>query len=300
MQRKKMKWIVITMMVAVLVISTSCGSSSSGNVKNEQSDALSEKHEDLAEEKTLSFSTGKIYEGNDCIINLTESNEKNLNFEIENNSSKDLSFNIHSLSVNGIMTNCSIYTGSVDIPSQKKGKMQIIIESEWKENIDNIEYMDMVFWVYDNSENFKDFDTGIIRLTTNYYTDEKEFEVNRDYQEENGLVIVCNSMDINAISYSIINKNDYTVETNLENCSLNEWAFEPGYSLHVFSDSAMSSIDGYGIIVFPNSMANVIVDISSFVDENNIEDIKSFEFSLDVIPNGDYFSEEHTGKICFQ
>lgn len=300
MQKKKTKWAAIAMILAALIVLASCGSSTNENVKNEQSDTLSEKDGDLVEGKTLSFLTGQIYEGNDCTISLVEGDEENLNFEIENRSSKDLSFYIHSLSINGIMVNYTDCIQSADTPSQKKGRMQVKFESEWMKDIDNIEYIDVVFWAYDNSESFKDFDTGIIRLTTNNYTEEKEFEASGDYQEENGLTIVCNSMDTNAISYSIINKNDYTIETNLENCSLNEWAFEPGYSLHVFSDSVMSSIDGFGIIVFPNSMANVVVDISEFVNDYNIDEVKSFEFSLDVIPNDDYYNDEHTEKIIFK
>lgn len=98
----------------------------------------------------------------------------------------------------------------------------------------------------------------------------------------------------------MINNNNYLVETTLENCSINGWAFEPGYSFSESSDSLTASLDGSGVIIFPNCLANVTVDISDFMEENNMEKVKDFEFSLDVLPEEDYYKETHTKKIVFK
>ena len=235
----------------------------------------------------LSFDVGEIYNDKGCVISVTGGDERSINLEIENSSKKDYSFDVHAMSINGIMTNCNIYTGDTDVPSQKKAKMNIDIANEWLEHIDDIKYVDLIIWGYDNAESMKDFDTGIIRIKTNLFDKEESFKAGDDAQKDSGLVVYKNSIDEECVSYSIINKNDYFVETNLENCSINEWAFDP-------------ALDGYEIIVFPNSMAIVNVDVSNFVEENDIDEVKEFEFSLDVIPNEDYFEEKSTGKICFK
>lgn len=265
-----------------------------------QTESEGEKEEVFRDEENFIYApmyqTGQIYMENECIITLVAGDEKKLNLEIENNSSKDYSFDVHAMSINGIMANCNIYTGSTNVPSQKKGKMQIEFENEWLDGIGNIEYIDLLIWVYDNSVNYKDFDTGILRITTNYFEEEKEFEKGENFYEEKGIIVVQNSMNTDSVSYSVINKNEYTVETNLQNCSINGWTFEPGYSLHGTS----ISIDGYGIIVFPNSMATVVVNVSDFLKEYEFEEINDFEFSLNIVPNDDYFNKENIGKIHFQ
>ena len=65
------------------------------------------------------------------------------------------------------------------------------------------------------------------------------------------------------------------------------------------NDSLVASLDGFNVIVFPNCIANVSVGVSDFMEENNIEDIENFEFSLDIFPNEDYEEEIHSDKIVF-
>lgn len=269
-----------------------------GQTVETQSEKIEEREEANNNEKENNFETGILWDGNGCIIYNKNKNE--LSFQIENNSDKNYNFNIHSMAINGVMTNCNIYTGSIDIPSGANGKMKIEIDDSWVERTDDIEYIDLVIWAYDKNSNFLDFETGIIRITTECYSEEKEFEPKEEYTETNGLFVFENSINENKISYSIINTNNYQVETDLQNCSINGQAFEPGYSTHITSDSIGASLDGYGIIVFPNSIANVVVKTDEFVEENKIEKIETFEFSLKITPNGDYTKQKDSDKIIFE
>lgn len=269
------------------------------NSVTEQTESGEETKQQENNTSTL-FDTGEIYNENNCIILVTDGGNKEINLEIQNNSDKNYSFDIHALSINGIMTNCNIYTASTDVPSNKRGKMQLVFSEDWLNGINNIEYIDVLFWVYDNSNSMKDFDTGIIRVKTNFFKDEVVFEKGKNVTETNGIEVFKNSVDDKKISYSIINRNEYRIETNMENCSLNGWAFEPGYSSHGDIDNLSISIDGKGVIIFPNSIANIDVDISEFVKENNIGELENFEFSLSIIPNEDYFQETETEKIVLE
>lgn len=245
-------------------------------------------------ETNATFETGKIYNGHKCKFKLSKGDSKGFSIEIENESKKDYSFDVHSMSINGIMTNCNIYTGSVSVPSGKKGMMEVDFDSEWLDGIDTIEYADFIIWAYDDAKSFKDFETDIIRIKTDKFRKEKKFKKEKDSIERNGLLIKKESIDNEKIKYSIINKNNYRIETDLVHCSINDTAFEPGYSAH---DSSVS-IDGLGIILYPGSKTFVSVDISEFMQYKG--DIKNFEFSLKVRENEDYFKETETKKIKFK
>lgn len=299
----------IVVFLFCLFIFTGDDTESSRNVENEQivvedrSDEKKEekpKKEEIREEKTQLIDETVIYEGNKCVIEAVECNNDSFKLHIKNDSDKDYSFNVHALAINGIMTGCNIYTGDTDVPSGKNGTMEVEFSSDWLYEIENVEYIEMIIWAYDKAESFKDFDTGIIRIETNKYTDDISFERNDDWIDVNGLHIVKKEMNTSYISYSIINENDYFISTTLDNCSINDWSFEPGYSAHISNNAVETSIDGWNIIVFPNCIANVVVDTSDFMEENDMDEIENFEFSLNIVPNEDYFNDENTDKIVFK
>ena len=180
------------------------------------------------------------------------------------------------------------------------GTMEVEFSSDWLYEIEDVEYIEMIIWAYDKAKSSKDFDTGIIKIETNKYTDDISFEQKDNWIDANGLHIVKGDMNDSYISYSIINGNDYFISATLDNCSINDWSFEPGYSVHISNNAVETSIDGWNIIVFPNCIANVVVDISDFMKENDMDKIDNFEFSLNILPNEDYFKEENTDKIVFK
>lgn len=252
------------------------------------------------EEKTDIEKPYVIWKEKNCIIKAISCDNNSAKLKIVNKSKKDYDFNIHAMAINGIMTGCNIYTSDTSVPSGKKAMMEIDFEKNWIGKGKNIEYVDFLIWAYDNAESMKDFDTGIIRIKTNKYEKDKKNKAKDGSTEEKGISIFKNNITNSDISYSMINNNNYLVETTLENCSINGWAFEPGYSFSESSDSLTASLDGSGVIIFPNCLANVTVDISDFMEENNMEKVKDFEFSLDVLPEEDYYKETHTKKIVFK
>lgn len=253
----------------------------------------------VEEVKTELKDPGTIWKENDCLIDTVSCDNKSATLKIENNSKKDYSFNVHAMAVNGIMTGCNIYSFRTSVPSGKKAMMDIEFDEKWTAN-DNVQYVDLLIWAYDNANNMKDFDTGVIRIETNKYDKEQEFIGSEDAAEYNGISVFAKSITDSCISYSMVNNNKYFVETSLENCSINGWAFEPGYSYSDEPGSFTVSLDGYAVIIFPNSIANVNVNISDFMKENNETSVSDFEFSLKVLPNEDYFKEQHTDKIIFK
>jgi len=143
-----------------------------------------------------------------------------LSIQIKNRSKKDYSFSVHSMSINGIMTNCNIYTASTGVPSKKKGIMNIEFEEDWLKGIENIEYVDMIIWAYDDAKNFKDFETKLIRIKTKQFKKENKFKVNKGAIKEQGLVIQKEKLDADTFKFTVINKNKEYVEFDFENSSI--------------------------------------------------------------------------------
>lgn len=258
-----------------------------------------EKSEENKNNSNALFNHMEVYNGNDCIISVVNGDKKEINFEIQNNSGKDYIFNVRALSINGIMTKCSTTTERTSVPANKKAKIKIKFVSDWLKDIENIEYIDILFLVENSKTNIKEFETEITRIKTNLFNGEKIFECEAFYRFD-GIKVAKNSIGKKYLSYLVINENNYLVETSLKNCSLNGWAFEPGYSTNFESDGISLTLDGYEIIVFPNSMVNVDVDISEFMEENNIDNVENFEFSLDIVPDDDYMRKTETEKIIFE
>ena len=265
----------------------------------EETADVSEMEQQEQEKQTKIEKPHTIWKDKKCIIKVVSCDNETAELKIVNKSKKDYDFDVHAMAINGVMTGCNIYTADTSVPAGKKAMMEIDFEENWVGNL-NVEYVDLLIWAYDNAESMKDFDTGIIRIKTNKYEKDTKFKNKKDSFDEKGIYISKNDMTDSEISYSMINHNDYFVSTTLENCSINGWAFEPGYSFSEASDSYVASLDGNEVIIFPNCLATVNVDISDFMEENNEEKIKDFEFSLQVLPKEDYFQETHTKKIVFK
>lgn len=255
---------------------------------NNSSTEASTIEESTADKKPVTtFETGQIYNENDCIISVTSGDANSIDFCIENNSSKDYEFDIHSLAINGIMTNCNIYTMDTHVPAGKKSNATLKFDKEWLENIDDIEYIDVLFWAYDKAEMFKDYETGIIRIKTNLFSSPASFSPAQSQIDLNGLNISLISLTDTSVTVSVINNNDYYIDYDLKNASINEWAYDTG-------------IQVYDVELFPHSKSIFVIDFDkNFLTKNNINSINLFEFSLDVRVSGDYSQQTETEKITF-
>ena len=94
-------------------------------------------------------------------------------------------------------------------------------------------------------------------------------------------------MTDDSITVSIINNNDYYVQYDLKNSSINDWSYGPDYNI-------------MDVAVFPNCVSMFTINLSDdFKTENSVDSINQFEFSLGLRPSGDYFNEVETEKITF-
>lgn len=234
----------------------------------------------------LEFDTGEIYNGHNCKISVKNGNESSLSFVLANNSKKDYSFSLHSCSINGIMTDCNPYTIHTDVPSKKKANVTLEFEDEWLENIDDIKYIELIFWVY--SDNFKSYDTGVLRIKTNKYDTKSYIVEGSQKQTTEGLSISLLDIADNKIKVSVVNNNDYYIDYNLENMSINGWAYD-------------TFIDVYNIELYAHSQSIFTLKVDDdFFEENSVDKIKNCEFDLEIRRNGDYFEKSNTKKIKFK
>lgn len=262
-------------------------------------DSEEPKNKEIYQAEECVFDSGSEWPGNDCNISVLSGDKDKIVFLIENNSMNNYQFDIYGMSVDGLMTDCNIVTTGASVPAGKKIKFEIKFEDRWKSGGENIGYIEIRFSVI-NTEEYTSFYTDVLEVRTNYFNGHRSFENNQEIYELNGIEIVQNNLNSLKASYSVINNSDMTIKTNIDNCSVNEWAFEPVYSSHNGADVFAVALDGYDIVVFPNNMANIDIDISGFVSENGIEEVESFEFQLDIIPEENYFEQWSTESITLK
>lgn len=248
----------------------------------------SKSQEDSVEDLDFHYNEGKLASKKKCKFTFTGGNKDGFSIEIKNGSKKDYSFDVHSMSINGKMTNCNIFTATTGVPSKKKGIMNVEFEEEWLEGITDIKYIDLIIWAYDEEKEFKDFETDIIRIKTNKYSG-KEKSNKQDGTKTNGLIVKKEMLDEDTLKFSVVNKNKNYVEFDFQNSSINGLAFPDDYLL-----------DAIGVNVYPESQATISIDISEFTEKNGIKKVKNAEFSLRVRDKGDYFKEKTTKKIKFK
>ena len=236
----------------------------------------------------VTFDKEVIYSKNDCEISVFDGDSTHIKFLIKNNSSKDYDFSVHSLSVNGYMTDCNPYTFSQEVASGKKTFVDVTFKDEWLSNINEIEYIDVIFWTYDNAKDFKDFETDILKAKTNYYKGDTNFDVSSGYQGSKNIYVHLESMSNESIVVSVVNKNDYYVDYDLENTSINGWTID-------------TFITVYDIELYPNSKHIFTLPIKDeWLTDTDITEINNFEFNFTIRKNGSYYQEEQTEKFILQ
>lgn len=236
----------------------------------------------------INFIKGNIYNGNDCTISVHSGDNEHIKFLIENSSNKDYTFNIHSCAINGFMTDCNPYSGRTEVASGKKAFCELYFENSWTEHIERIEYIDVIFWAYDNAISFKDFETDILRISTDQYENDSSFDVSTDYQESKNIYVHLDSISNEEIIVSVVNKNNYYIDYSLENTSINGWTIDTFISV-------------YNIELYPNSKHVFILPIEDeWLVDTDITDITEFEFNLSIRISGDHFQEEQTDKFLLK
>ena len=228
-----------------------------------------------------------IYEGHDCILTLVSIDQETCKIQIENNSSKDYAFSIHSFAANGIMTDFNLYEGYTDVPSEKKGLYNLTFSDflEDYKGSEPISNISMLIWVYDNAVSYKDFETNLITINIDPTVESNTLLMGADVIEDSGLSFSAISFTDDAITIAVINNNSYYVNFDLESTSVNGWALDTGISV-------------YDVDLFPGCQSIFEVSFEDLKEQAGLSEITDFEFALDV-SKADSYDKELTGKITF-
>lgn len=258
--------------------------------------SIAESKEGQVEQSTQTYTIAKstVYEGNSTIIKTTGTESRDshfsdgIDFYFENNSSKNYSFTVHACSVNGYMIMSDGYDMDTEVAAGKKASNKLYIPEDKLEyySIQKIEYIDILFWAY--ADMYKDFETDVIRIEVNGDTADGSVEYSpRDIlYDKDGLVVDFISKDDNSIFFGVTNKSNQYFSFDIENVSVNDWTYDSGIQIY----------DEY---VLQGATTILCLDIdSTFLSQNNIKEIKSVEFGLDLRPTDDYFNDFHTGAMC--
>lgn len=244
--------------------------------------------------KPVTFEEQTLYEGHDVVIKLTSSEQTSsgidLNFYIENNSSKSLGFNAHAYGVNGIMTKNNIYDMDTDVAAGRKANATLTIDNSFLRDsgILEVKYMDILFWAYDNDEMFKDFDTGVIRIKSDLFNEKINRIKGSDLYDDSEIKVELLYLDGNSASFVLTNNTGSYIDFDVTDISFD------GYTVSDLD----TDLDLHGIKVFDDSQVWFTISMNSeFQEQNGLDSFSEVEFYINYRPNEDYFEEAKTGAI---
>ena len=241
----------------------------------------------------LSIEQGLIYDDNDITVEIVGAEDNgstcNLDFVITNNSDRTYSVDLLSYSINGIMENKWESFNYSAVPAGKKSSNTLTIDkSDYeKAGYENLEYVGVLFFFYENDDFLNSFTSGVILIHTNFYTEYHylaEKETDLIYEDDTIYVIKAPREHNYSFDFYVINKSPDYFSMYLQDMSVDGWAFD-GNS-QVFDE-----------ICFPGcaSYCSVAVD-DDFLKQTG-GDANSAEFLLKIRPLRDYGSEYATDII---
>ena len=240
------------------------------------------------EESVVELPYQTIYDDRDVKIDITGYENNNVCFYIENNSDKNYDFDMHSFAINGIMTNNNIYEMSCSVSSKSKANCKLDIASNYPAYCDgDIQNFDFHIWVYDVDTLMKDFDCGVIHVSVKGDKKNNTFVSGKTVLEQDGLKFDLIELNSKSIVMAVTNTNDYLVEVDTKNVTINDWSLDTSYDF-----------DSQDLQVLPNCQNVYTLKIDDeFLSENNIDTISKITLNYAVRPNADYFKEYDTNKI---
>lgn len=220
----------------------------------------------------------EVYNGNDVLIVLNSitplGNSYVAQFTVNNNSDTDYSISAHTYAINGIMMGDSLYSSDVDVPSGKKGKLSIELNEDLiaLANIEVISELDVIFWGY--SDYTKEWDSGLVNIQTNLYNEEYRVYVEDEpIYSDDCVDVYFLAAEANYIYCAIFNKTSYNASYTVENCSVNDWA----YNITDYT------YDVYDVPIHTNTYSIFIVPIDEdFIYEYDLTELTSFEFDISL------------------
>ena len=258
----------------------------------DNTDTSADATDTVTEESTTEITIPEevIYSDHDVIITVTGYTQSafgdQVNFYIENNSSKNYSINAHSYAVNGIMTGNNIYAMDCDVAAGKKANTSFDIPSDFKELITDVKYITVLFWAYDEDTLMKDFETEPIQINTNLYDGTKDTYSGDTKYSSNGIQVDLLDASDDCYTYVLTNNTGAYFDFDVENTSINDYT--------------VSSVDYdlYNVQILDDSQLLFQINLDDdFATTNGISKIEKLEFSLKVQPEGDYTKEWNTDVI---
>lgn len=298
-----MKRILCLILAFVLVLSlVACGS---GNTKSKRKGSTSgsgekksdvevqkPKEEENSNEETVEEQV--ILDENDIKITTTGLDKSGwfgaeLKVQIENNSSKDLTFQVRNVPVNGYMVDSMF---SSDVAAGKKSNDSITFSGSSLEvcGIKTIADMEFSFHIFD--DDWDDYlDSDLIQIKTSAATSYTyKFDDSGDeLYNGDGLRIVSkgiyedNSIFGPSLVVYIENKSENSMTIQVRDVSVNGFMVDTVFSAEV--SSGKCAIDG-------------ITVMSSSLEENNIDSIEEMEFSFHIFQTDDWSNDIDTSPIA--
>lgn len=225
----------------------------------------------------------EIYNDNDLKITILDYNSQTneMTLQYENTSNKDWDVTIKSYAVNGIMMDTGLGAARTNVPADSIAKNTFTPKTDYLSTygLDTPVYFDFLFWAYDNSVNFKDFDTGQITVETDQFDQRYNFVTEPDAQSDGFDFHYLSSNG--GIYCAIENTNDYYCSANIQDLKLNKIALQDGdYNFY----------DNYDFYILAGCSATQSIDLSD--DFELGEDLESMSFSFEYRKKDDFSSEK--------
>ena len=208
---------------------------------------------------------------------------------IVNNSDLNLGFNARAYAVNGIMTGNNIYDMDCDVAAHRQANTTLKLKKDFLEEykISTVKRIDLLLWAYDNDKAYKEFDSGQLTILTT--ADDGVYDEmlsGETVYENQGVKIDYLGRKGNDYKFSMTNTTGTYLSFTADNLTFNGYTSSDYY------------FDLYDVIVHNGCQAMFIIEPErEFLNDNDITDVTSVEFTLDISPEEDYFNEWSTGMI---
>lgn len=219
-----------------------------------------------------------VYDDNNLKISAAKIEETdssyNVTFIFENTSEMNRAVGLRSYAVNSCMAEDNDDTMYTEVPAGKKAMDTLIIEKSWLSmvHLQTIEYMDLLFWVYE--EGVLSFETDVVKLKTTLYDGDYSWGYNdRQSNYEDEYISVYGTITgTDNFTVSVINNNTVYLYINIGYLSVNEWAYDINSIYDIVNE-----------IVFPACIRYYPIPVGSdFFETHAEEQIDNVEFTIDV------------------
>lgn len=248
----------------------------------------------------LAFQDSILYNDRGIVISTDSIDRDNsstaFSFVVQNSTDSDYNIEAHSWDINGLMS----WKGKNDynlvkVPAGKKARMTIKIDNTVLETfrIDTISEIDVLFWIFDESSIQEGWETGLINAKTNQYDSSLRITLKGepDYSDEVIDVWYVELKSSGKYGFYVYNKSQYNAVCTVENCSVNDWAYNiTDYTSDLFEEPVNSG--SYVAMILP-------ID-ESFMGENNITNVESIEFDISMKDESWIFKDGHSDRWEYQ